>query len=136
MRHIGLPLYRPLRDALERHARAWSRSSDTEGKLQHLYRFLTPLVIERGTRNNGHHPYGSKRQVLVDDGTYAGWWDIYTPTFAITLNRLVDRIDLALEHGATMDDVLLALGSDDGYVENHGRKDILVQVSLAELLSR
>lgn len=136
MRRIPLPLYRSLRERLERHAASWLRSSDTPAKTQYLYRFLTPLVIEQGTRNNGHRPYDAKPGVLVDDETWVGWWNIYQATFAITLNRLVDRMNLALEHGATMDDVLLVLGSRDGYVERHGRTDVLVQVPLAELLSR
>jgi hypothetical protein len=134
MRHIALPLYRPSLEALWDHVKLWPRSKDHSGKLGHVLRFLTPLVVERGIQNNRHHPYGRRYQVFVDDPTYFRWWDVYTPTFTILLNRLVDHMNLALDSGIPMDDILRTLGSQDGYVAKYGKTGGRLEVSLADLL--
>lgn len=121
MRNVREPAFWELREALDKALpdwpsvvlRAWIRESDL---------------------HNHSRPFHGKPTVQVSEDAFRLLATAKEPTRILVLNRLLDRIQIALSHGVTADQVVCALGSLEDPTREDGGRNLVVRISLGDLL--
>lgn len=142
MPEVRVPVLRSIRKNLDFQLERWGRPlMATNGERTSFFvsALLSPIV-DYADRNPNHSetfkPHVRAKASYDTEARFSShnWRQIIAAS-----NVVLGRVDLALQYGATLDDVLLAVYDRkkveaDEWTKEHGRRDIVVRIPLEELL--
>lgn len=142
MPEVRVPVLRSIRKSLDLYLEHWARPiRATNGeRTSFVVGSLLPAIVDFADKNPNHSqtfkPHVRVAASIDAKGRFAShnWRSLIAAT-----NVVLGRVDLALRHGATIDDVLLAAYEREGvapdvWTKEHGRREVVVKVPLEELI--
>lgn len=111
----------------------WEFRERLAGLLPDWGRVVAAAWIRESERHNHARPTHGAGRILINEPAFRAYASAKEPTRFLVLNLLLDRILLALAHGATPDDVVCALGSLEDPLKSE-RRHLLVSITLEDLL--